>query len=104
DIRFENDPAAKKPGSDYLSTQTRRLLDVVRERQADADEDRARRAAESDRDAGRPMRTFFFGDGRQLDSMSLSPDGRWLLVVTEPKRDAPRRDTVPYFVSDDGYV
>ena len=105
DLRFEKDPAAKQPGSDYLSTQTRRLLDVVRERQEDAAEDRARRTSETDLDPGRPMRSYFFGDDRQFDSMSLSPDGRWLLVVTEPRRDQqPRRDTVPYFVADDGYV
>ncbi len=105
EIRFEKDPNDKPPSTAYLAEQQRRLLTVVRERQEDAAADRTRAAAEADLDPGRPMRPYYFGDERALVTTSLSPDGRWLLVVTEPKeKSAPKRDTVPFFITDDAYV
>ncbi|MCA1798850.1 MAG: prolyl oligopeptidase family serine peptidase [Xanthomonadaceae bacterium] len=105
EIRFEKDPHDTEPGSGYLDTQQRRLLTVVSERQARAEAERAREADEIAADAGRPARAWYLGEKRELVDAELSPDGRWLLVATQAsERDGARRDTVPFFVTDDAFV
>jgi dipeptidyl aminopeptidase/acylaminoacyl peptidase len=105
EISFNADPTAREPASGYLAEQQRRLLGVVAERiQRDIDE-RVREAADTDLDEGRPSRPFHLGENRRLVDADLAPNGRWLLVATaDSPRNGPRQDTVPFFVSEDGYV
>lgn len=105
EISFEADPTARAPRTGYLAEQNRRLLGIVAERtQRDIDA-RRREAADQDLDPGRPSRPFYLGEGRRLVSADLSPNGRWLLVATmAASRSTPRQDTVPFFITEDGYV
>ncbi len=103
EIRFESDPTARQPASGYMAEQQRRLISVIAERQQREADARTRGTVEIDRDAGRPSRPFYLGENRQLVTAELSPNGRWLLVATMASpRNGPRRDTVPFFITNDG--
>ncbi len=104
EIRFEKDPAKDPPKDDYLSAQQRRLLGVVAERRQRRDDATKRELVEIDRDPGRPARAIYLEKDRRLVTAAMSPDGRWFLVATEQSERDGKRDTVPFFVTDDSYV
>ena len=48
---------------------------------------------------------FYVGDDVAIKASSLSPTGRWMLLLVLPKeRDDGEHDVMPNYVSDDGYV
>jgi dipeptidyl aminopeptidase/acylaminoacyl peptidase len=103
DLRFEDDP--DEPADDYLSEMQLRLFsslsnDAERERIA---REEARRAAREDPTRG--PAPWYLGSDLALVFSSLSPDGRWLFVTTEPANHDDGRDgQMPHYVTDDGYV
>ncbi|HEY0179381.1 MAG TPA: prolyl oligopeptidase family serine peptidase, partial [Dokdonella sp.] len=76
----------------------------LREIKADRD---ARRKHDETFAAGDPTRAplpFYLGDQVRVRGTSLSPSGRWLVVVTVPaKYDAGRRGKLQHFVTESGY-
>ena len=55
-------------------------------------------------DPTRAPAPMYLGDDVQIDDSALSPDGRWLLVVTSPKgADAGRAGKMPKYVTESGY-
>ncbi|HEX6930184.1 MAG TPA: DPP IV N-terminal domain-containing protein, partial [Gammaproteobacteria bacterium] len=105
ELKTEDDPAAEEPGFDYLKDQQTRLFSTLREdtRQADAE-----RAHEHSMAAGNPARmnpAIHLGSDVEIRGVSLSPAGRYLLVVTVPaKYEQGRQDSMPNYVAADGYV
>ena len=102
-LNFADDPQAKQP--DDLGELQLKLFKTLREIKADKqamrDEDKALDAA----DPGRAPRPFWLGDKSRAVDTELSPDGRWLLLVTVPKDhargEAPK---VNHYVTDSGYT
>ena len=102
-LKFADDPQAGKP--DELGALQLKLFKTLREEKADAqairDHDRALEAA----DAGRAVAPFWLGDKVTPVDTELSPDGRWLLVVTAAKGyDAGKTPQISHYVTDSGYV
>jgi dipeptidyl aminopeptidase/acylaminoacyl peptidase len=104
DVRAEDDPdAAPKP--DLLRERQLALMQTLaRERvrrDALTSEERARAAADPSR---APLPVYLGKDVNIVDS-ALSPNGRWLLVVTEAKGDSAGQSAkLPRYVTDSGYV
>ncbi|MBQ4856299.1 S9 family peptidase [Rhodanobacter sp. B2A1Ga4] len=102
-LKFADDPQAKQP--DALGERQLALFKTLRQlkadKQAKRDEDQALAAA----DPGRAPLPFFLGDKITLVDSELSPDGRWLLLVTAPKGYAAgTAPTLAHYVTDSGYL
>ncbi|RNC81357.1 MAG: S9 family peptidase [Phycisphaera sp.] len=104
DIRFEDEPNDEDDDEGYLDEQQERLFSTIAERrQRDQDReelrDRVREANESDVPG-----PFYLGKGIERRSHAVSDDGRFIAVVaSKPWPDA-ERDTMPAYVTEDGYV
>jgi dipeptidyl aminopeptidase/acylaminoacyl peptidase len=102
-LNFADDPQAKKPDDlgDLQLGLFKTLREIKASKQAVRDEDKALDAA----DPGRSSRPFWLGDKDKAVDTELSPDGRWLLVVTAAKSyakgEAPK---VNHYVTDSGYT
>jgi len=101
-LKAEKDPDAKKP--DQLERLQLHLFSTLREIKADKDAQKARERTLDEEDASRPAAPFYLGDGIKIDGSSLSPDARWMIVITSPKsHEDGRRPTVTHYVDDSGY-
>jgi dipeptidyl aminopeptidase/acylaminoacyl peptidase len=102
-LRTVKDPDAK-PAPDALRELQLRLLSTLarqkQEREQERDQDQARRRA----DATRAPLPVYLGDQVDISGSALSPDGRYLLVVTTA-RDAGKapRDKMARFVTESGF-
>lgn len=102
-LKTDDDPAAGKTDADYLTAQQTRLFDIIKLREQRKSEREARQKELAGQSGGIPS-PFYLGKSRELKTVSLSPDGRFLIVGTvAPKRDG-RADKMPHYVSADGYV
>ena len=88
-----SDPPGTPPDADDLRERQLRLLDTLRS-------DRERReAAREQREAWRARRIggapapVYLGDKVEIADSALSPDGRWLLVVTTASSQRPSGDS-----------
>ena len=101
-IRLEKDPAAKKL-EPFEEMQIRLSSTLKRER----DDREARRKRDEELRKGDATRLgvpFYLGDDVALVATSLSPNGRWLIVVTQPKGfEKGRVGKMPRYVTESGY-
>ncbi len=101
-LKTANDPAKQKP--DQMERLQLGLFSTLRQEKADQE---AIRARDEQLDAENPERAaapFYLGDKVKVTATSLSPDARWMLVVTEPKSYQPgRHPDVIHYVSESGY-
>ncbi|HET7556766.1 MAG TPA: prolyl oligopeptidase family serine peptidase, partial [Rhodanobacteraceae bacterium] len=101
-LKTEKDPAAKQP--DQLERLQLHLFSTLREIKADKDAKRARTEELDREDASRASAPFYLGDDVKIDGSSLSPDARWMIVVTSPKNyQRGENPTVTHYVNDSGY-
>jgi len=102
-LKFADDPQAKQP--DELGQLQLKLFKTLRESKADKqamrDESKALEAADPDRTPA----PFWLGDKMVPVDTELSPDGRWMLLVTRPKDYAAgKAPVVNHYVTDSGYT
>jgi dipeptidyl aminopeptidase/acylaminoacyl peptidase len=103
-VKAEKDPDAK-PKPDDLRERQLRLLDTLRNDKARRDAARAQDAAWRAADPTRAPAPVYLGDDVAIADSALSPDGRWLLVVTTAKDgDAGQAAKLPRYVTESGYV
>lgn len=102
ELKFADDPQAKK--HDGLEDEQLELFKTLRELRADKDAKRAEDKALAAADPGRAPEPFWLGDKIAPVDTELSPDGRWLLLVSRPKDYAPgRHPQVIHYVTESGY-
>lgn len=107
DLRAQDDPDAKKQEekkTDYLAAQQERLFETIRAGKArrEAAEERGKREREADSTRLQP---WYLGSGIDIRAAHLSPDGRWMLVRTaRSAARSGRGDTMPQFITEDGFV
>ena len=102
-LKAEKDPEAKPADDDLRDFQLRTFSTLSKLK---ADKDARREHAEEMRraDSTRASAPFFLGDEVKLLDTELSPDGRWLLVVTMAKKhDEGRRGELTRYVTESGY-
>jgi dipeptidyl aminopeptidase/acylaminoacyl peptidase len=102
-LKFSDDPQAKKP--DALEQQQLDLFKELRENKQDKDALHADQQALAAADPTRAPLPFYLGDKVQAMDTELSPDGRWMLVVTQPAHhDDGKAPYVVHYVTDSGYT
>ncbi|GLQ91305.1 S9 family peptidase [Dyella acidisoli] len=102
-LKFADDPQAKKP--DALGQQQLDLFKSLREDKADKDALHANEQELAVADASRAPQPFYLGDKQQLADTELSPDGHWMLVVTQPAHhDDGKAPDVIHYVTDSGFT
>ena len=102
-LKFTDDPQAKKP--DELAQQQLDLFKGLRENKADKDALHANQQDLAVADPTRAPQPFYLGDKIQLMDTELSPDGHWMLVVTQAAHhDDGKISDVIHYVTDSGYT
>ena len=105
DLRAEDDPDDEQEPDGFLDLQQSRLFEVVRDQKARADRREARNKARREADPTAPPKPIYLGKETTILNGELSPDGRFLVLLTTPAKPAEGRgDHMPSFVSADGYV
>jgi dipeptidyl aminopeptidase/acylaminoacyl peptidase len=100
--------AAREPGvqdPDALRDMQLRLIATLERQKEERDANRARAEEEHRADPTRAPAPIYLGDKLSIAATHLSPDGRWLLVVTGPKDggDKGRVGKMPRYVTESGY-
>ena len=101
--RAGKDPAAPPPADALREHQLRLSSTLAREK---AFRDALREKVEADRkaDPSRAVVPVWLGEGIDIVSTAMSPDARWLVVVTTPKgAEAGRVGKMPKYVTESGY-
>ncbi|HJT98954.1 MAG TPA: prolyl oligopeptidase family serine peptidase, partial [Rhodanobacteraceae bacterium] len=101
-LKTEKDPAAKKP--DDLGDLQLKLFSTLRKIKSDRDAQKQHDDAFTKADSSRAPLPFYLGDEVKIEGTSLGPDGRWLLVVTSPKKyEKGHVGKLQRFVTESGY-
>ena len=98
------DAPGTPPQADDLRDRQMRLMDVLREERDRRDAVRRQDDAWRLADASRAPAPVHFGKDVEIADSALSPDGRWLLVITTAKgADGGKRGQMPKYVTESGY-
>jgi dipeptidyl aminopeptidase/acylaminoacyl peptidase len=105
ELRLEKDPAEPKELG-YLEEKEIRLFDVLRDRKEQREGARDAQRAEQKEDPTRAPLAWYLGEGIEIAETSLSPNGEWMLVITQPKGggEPGKRPPMAEFVTESGYV
>ncbi|NGZ82788.1 S9 family peptidase [Duganella aceris] len=102
-LRTAKDPDAA-PDANALRDMQLRLLSTLARVKEEKDATRERRNAERAADATRAALPVYLGEKVVIETSALSPDGRYLLVVTSAKDGDKRRvGKMPKYVTESGY-
>ncbi|HEV7778014.1 MAG TPA: prolyl oligopeptidase family serine peptidase [Luteibacter sp.] len=102
-IKLGVDPDAKK--TDTLEDSQLELFSTLRHIKSDKDAQRDTDKALAEADPGRAPRPVYLGKGVEVTDTELSPDGRWMLVVTQAKADdAGKAPQITHYVTESGYA
>ncbi|MCP3960172.1 MAG: S9 family peptidase, partial [bacterium] len=105
DVRLEEDPDDDKPKDDFLSAQQQRLFDVLKQRKDRREAASERAESEQAADPTRPPLPFYLGEEIEIRQAALSGAGdAMILVVRDAERDPGKKDQMPAWVTDSGYV
>jgi dipeptidyl aminopeptidase/acylaminoacyl peptidase len=101
-VKAEKDPNA--PPTDDLRDMQLRTFSTLKKLHDDAETARKYDEALQRGDATRAALPFYLGDEVVIRGSELSPDARWLLVVTEPKSHVKGREgQLTRYVTESGY-
>jgi len=104
DIRFSDDPN-KGEDFDVLRSHQLRLYDELQKSKRDKEEAQEHADSLFEVDGGLPAAAVYMGDDLASQGQTMSPTGRWTLVVTQSESfDAGSDGSMPNFVTEDGYV
>lgn len=104
DLRFEDDPLDGKKDDALHDTQLR-LFDTLRRMRSDRDAERAEDLRLRGIDASRGVAPWYLGKDRRAVASDASPDGRWLLIATQPAEpDRGEGGKMPMYVTESGYT
>ena len=99
----EKDPAAP-PATDALRDMQLRLIATLKRQKDERDAQRLQGERQRKSDPTQVAAPVYLGDSVQIDATALSPNGRWLLVVTSAKgADVGRIGKLPSYMTESGY-
>jgi len=105
DLRTEKDPDAPEERFVFLKDQQSRLFETLRERRENREAERARTLEQRRLDPSRLDPPFYLGEGTEILGLSLGPRGDRLIVrLARRAPESGRRDTLPNYVTEDGYL
>ena len=101
--RATKDPAAV-PDEDALREMQLRLISTLKRQKDERDAAHDRSEEERRADSSRGPSPIYLGDKVVIEGSALSPDAKWLLVVTAPKdAEKGRVGKLPRYVTESGY-
>ncbi|OEZ45668.1 hypothetical protein JAB1_56260 [Janthinobacterium sp. MP5059B] len=102
-LRAAKDPDATPEADALRDLQLRLIVNLARQKQ-DRDANRERRHEERRLDATRAPEPIYLGDKVTISGSALSPDGRWLLFVTQDKAaEKGKLGKLARYVTETGY-
>jgi len=102
-VKAEKDPNAP-PAADDMREMQLRTFSTLKKMHDDAESVRKHNEALQKGDKTRAVLPFYLGDEVVIRDSVLSPDARWLIVVTEPKSHAKGREgQLTRYVTESGY-
>jgi dipeptidyl aminopeptidase/acylaminoacyl peptidase len=102
-VKAEKDPDAS-PAADDLREMQLRTFSTLKKLHDDKETLRVHNEALQKGDLTRAVLPFYLGDEVVIRGSELSPDARWLLVVTEPKSHVKGREgQLTRYVTESGY-
>ncbi|HEY3646052.1 MAG TPA: prolyl oligopeptidase family serine peptidase [Gammaproteobacteria bacterium] len=105
DLRTGDDASKPAAPQNYLQAEQQRLFDFLSTRADNKQKRNDQQAAERNADPGRVPAPFYLGKGVDISATALSPNGRWLAVVTQPKaHEDGEPGLMPNYITDSGYV
>lgn len=107
ELKLEKDPLEKEREKpyDYLALQQERLIGFVRQGREKREAARDREIAARRADPTRLPPPYYLGEGVEIRELSLSPNGRHLLVVLGKKdENQGKADQMPNYVTASAYV
>jgi len=105
DLRTSDDLDKVKPPQNYLQAEQPRLFDFLSTRAANKQARDAQKAAQQGADPSRAPAPYYLGKGIDIAATALSPNGRWLAVVTQAKDyQEGEPGLMPDYITDSGYV
>ena len=98
------DSPGKTPKADDLRDRQLRLIETLKDEAARRDAARQQDEAWRNADPSRAPAPLYLGRNVDIQDGALSPDGRWLIVVTTEKgADAGKGGQMPKYVTESGY-
>ncbi|MFC3815302.1 S9 family peptidase [Lysobacter sp. GCM10012299] len=102
-VKAEKDPAAA-PKADDLRTRQLDMISTLKNDRAQKDAARAQSEQWRQADPTRAAAPTYLGDDVKIVDSALSPDAKWLLVVTSAKdADEGKAGKMPKYVTESGY-
>ena len=105
DVRLADDPAKPHPPQDYLQAEQPRLFQALSDRASNKQAQQEQQAAQQGADPTHVAAPWYLGTSISIAQSALSPNGRWLVLVTQSKDytdGAP--GIMPNYITDSGYV
>ncbi|TQV86885.1 S9 family peptidase [Aliikangiella coralliicola] len=99
DFKTTSDPEQKASKS-YLEQSQPRLLSYIEKTEKEKDFQAERRKQNKISQS----KTWYLGEGIDINTFRLSPDANWLILGTIKKSKSGKADNMPEFVTADGYV
>lgn len=105
-IETKNAPKGVQDPDSYLSKQQHRLIEYVALQHQNAKDKEQRKQDIQAVDPTMADKPFYVGDGKRIAELSVSPDGRYILLALSEKSDKWRseHDIMPDYLGKDGYV
>lgn len=105
DVQLMDDPAKPKSPQDYLQAEQPRLFQELADKAANKEAQQEQQQARHGADPTHVGAPFYLGSGIGIAQSALSPNGRWLVLVTQPKDYSEGQPGVmPNYITDSGYV
>ncbi len=105
-LKMAKEPQGLKKPSSYIAKQQHRLINYVALQQENAKQREQYQADLAKVDPTMAAKTWYLGDSEKVSEMSLSPDGRYLLLSLIDKSYSWRseHDIMPNYLGSEGYV
>lgn len=105
EVKTEEAPQDRQGPYHYYSAEQARLFVAVSRMKSDREAQRKQQQALADADSSRGPQPFYLGSGVTVVNASLSPDARWMMVITEPGHyDKGPHGRMPDYVTEDGRI
>ncbi|MGS0729595.1 S9 family peptidase, partial [Shewanella sp. 0m-11] len=105
-IKMAVEPKGVQQPSSYIAKQQHRLIQYVAMQQDNATAKQDYKAELAKADPTMSAKTWYLGDKEVVTNLSLSPDGRYVIVALKDKDYSWRgeHDIMPNYLGKDGYV
>lgn len=105
DWQFKEQPQALEKPADYIAAEQQKLIQVVAQKRADRQANFNYQRLLTQQNSSIASQPFYLPEGLQTVQVSLSPNGKWLILALQPEpKSADNGDIMPSYVNEDGRI